>query len=230
MINFHAAAEDTVKDETRTLTPLDHAKHALMEFRSAIQAMASEVEALEVRDDAAEARAAEMIAQARGLLKQIEDKQRQIIEEPQRFVKAVQNFTLPFRKDLDAIIAKIKRKLEPYAYQKELARREAEKRAREEAERIQREMDRRAKRAGVEPVKIVVPVVPEEKGPVRTESGTTSYVAVWDYEVVEKGKIPERFLAADPTDRAVVMEAIRAGVREIPGLRIFEKMQVRTRA
>ncbi len=227
MIDFNAALN---KDFELGITPLDRAKHALMEYRSAIQAMQAEATELSVEDDESERRGAEMTAQARALLRQIEEKQKQIIEEPQRFVKAVQNFTLPFRKDLDAIIAQVKRKLEAYGYRKELARREAEKRAQEEAARIQKEMDRRAKKAGVEPVTVIPPVLPEKREPVRTESGTTSYVAVWDYEVVDVSKIPARYLLADPTNRAAVMESIRAGVREIPGLRIFERMQARTRA
>lgn len=229
MIDFNAAVSNTEEFE-RGLTPLDRAKHVLMQYRSAIQAMQSEATELAIESDADEARAAEMAAQARALLKQIEEKQKQIVEEPQRFVKAVQSFTLPFRKDLEAITEQIKRKLAAYGYRKELARREAEKRAQQEAERLQREMDKRARKAGVEPVNIVPPVLPDKREPVRTESGTTSYVAVWDYEVEDASKIPARYLLPDPTNRAAVMEAIRAGVREIPGLRIFEKMQVRTRA
>jgi hypothetical protein len=228
MIDFNLAVEEEVFE--RGITPLDRAKHQLMKFRSAIQGMASEVEALEISDDQAEKRAAEMTAQARVLIKQIEEKQKQIIEEPQKFVKAVQTFTLPFRKDLDEIVGKVKRKLEAYGYTKELARREAEKRAKEATEKIQKEMDERAAKAGVEPVTIITPMIPEKRGPVRTETGTTSYVPVWDYEIIEVAKIPARYLAADPTNRAAVMESVRAGVREIPGLRIFEKMQVRTRA
>lgn len=236
MIDFSAALDPAAETEDherpfeRGLTPLDRAKHSLMQFRSAIQAMNAEASELEVQDDESERRGAEMTAQARGLQRQIEEKQKQIIEEPQRFVKAVQNFTLPFRKDLDAIIAQVKRKLEAYGYRKELARREAEKRAQEEAARIQKEMDRRAKKAGVEPVVILAPVLPDKREPVRTESGTTSYVSVWDYGIEDVSRIPARYLLPDPTNRAAVMESIRAGVREIPGLRIFERMQARTRA
>jgi hypothetical protein len=235
MIDFSAALNPEAEAEhhapafERGVTPLDRAKHVLMQFRSAIQAMNAEVSELEVLDGDSERRGAEMTAQARGLLKQIEEKQKQIIEEPQRFVKAVQNFTLPFRKDLDAIIAQVKRKLEAFGYQKELERREAEKRAQEEAARLQKEMDRRAKKAGIEPVTVVVPVLPDKREPVRTETGTTSYVAAWDYEVINASQVPARYLIPDPTNRAAVMESIRAGVREIPGLRIFERMQARTR-
>ena len=169
MIDFSAALNPAAETEhqepafERGVTPLDRAKHTLMQFRSMIQAMHAEATELEVQNDEGERRGAEMTAQARGLLKQIEEKQKQIIEEPQRFVKAVQNFTLPFRKDLDAIIAQVKHKLEAYGYRKELARREAEKRAQEEAARIQKEMDRRAKKAGGEPVTIFAPVLPEKR-------------------------------------------------------------------
>lgn len=50
----------------------------------------------------------------------------------------------------------------------------------------------------------------------RTESGTTSYISQWTYEVEDVSKIPARYLIADPTNKAAVNESIRAGIREIP--------------
>ena len=225
MINF-----DLTNSEGKELAPIDHAKHQLMQYRAQVQATVTEAQAMEVESAEQEQRAAEFLARIKALLKRIEAEQRLLIEEPQAYVRAVQNFTLPLRKDLERAATEVKRKIESWAYQRELARREAEKKAQEEAARIQREMDLRAKKAGVEPVTIVPPVLPERKEPVRTESGTTSYITVWDYEVVDVSKIPARYLVADPTNRAAVMDAIRAGVREIPGLRIYERVQARVRA
>jgi len=63
--------------------------------------------------------------------------------------------------------------------------------------------------------------VPPPPAPtVRTALGSTTARRVMDFEVIDKSKVPGDYLVIDvPTVRA----AIRAGVREIPGLRIYEK-------
>lgn len=215
--------------ETSYSTDIDAAKHNLMVFRSSVQSMQAEVDALEVKDAATEKKGAEMVAQVKKLGKAIVAKQDDIIGEAQEFVKGVQQFTLPFRKDLEGIEKAIKAKLSDYAYRKEQERRKAEEAARKAAEEAQKRIDADAKAHNVEPVQLPAPVIPKQAAPVRTESGTTSYVSQWTYEVEDVGKIPARYLAADPTNRAAVMESIRAGVRQIDGLRIFEKMVTRTR-
>ena len=207
---FVASATPTV-----IANDIEAAKHNLMQFRSAVNAMQAEATALEVRDAETEEKGAEMTAQTKKLKKAIEAKQEDIIGEASKFVRLVQAFTLPFRKDLEAIEAQVKRKLGDYGFLKEQARRIAEEAAR--------------KAANVEPVQLPTPVIPKQSAPVRTESGTTSYVSQWTYEVEDVSKIPARYLLSDPTNKAAVNESIRAGVREIPGLKIFERMVTRTR-
>ena len=208
---------------------IEAAKHNLMQFRSAVQAMQHEATSLEVKDAGSESKGAEMTAQVKRLKKTIEAKQEEIIGDASKFVRLVQAFTLPFRKDLEAIEAQVKRKLGDYGFRKEQARRIAEEAARKAAAEAQAQIDAEAKAANVEPVQLPTPVVPKQNAPVRTESGTTSYVSQWTYEVEDVSKIPARYLLPDPTNKAAVNESIRAGVREITGLRIFERMVTRTR-
>lgn len=51
-----------------------------------------------------------------------------------------------------------------------------------------------------------------------------SVTEVWDFELVDTDQVPRQYLAVDATK---VKAAIKAGVREIPGLRIFSKASVR---
>lgn len=238
MVDFRAALTEnthTKQDEIETtnvkdVTPLDEAKHQLSRFQSSVMAMRAEAEAIEVKDEASEARATAMRGQTKTLLNQITSAQDAIIAEPQTFVKSVQGFTLPFRKALEDIDKKIlKPKQESYAWKKEQARRIAEAEAQKAAAAAQKRIDAQAKRAGVESVQLPAPVIPERQAAVRTESGTSSTTFRWTYEVIEAGKVPAKFLVADPTDRARVMQAIDAGERAIPGLRIFEKAVTSTR-
>lgn len=54
--------------------------------------------------------------------------------------------------------------------------------------------------------------------------GGVSVTEVWDFELVDTEQVPRQYLAVDATK---VKAAIKAGVRDIPGLRIFSKASVR---
>jgi hypothetical protein len=224
MIDFNAASNSD--PASKEIAPLDAARNQLMRFRSGVSAMQREASEIVVADAATEARCSEMTAQAKTLAKQIIAQQDEIIGDAQRFVKSVQGFTLPFRKDLEAIEGQLKRKLGDYAYRKEMDRRKAEVAAQKATAEAQRKIDREAKKAGIEPVQLPAPVLPQETAPTRTESGTTSYVPVWDFEVEDVSMVPAKYIVVD---RASVLAAIKAGVRDIPGLKIVEKLNVRTR-
>jgi sec-independent protein translocase protein TatA len=55
----------------------------------------------------------------------------------------------------------------------------------------------------------------------KTDDGTVSAVPVWTYDVVKIEDVPREFLAVE-VDHRSVMAAIGRGVRDIPGLAIFE--------
>lgn len=52
------------------------------------------------------------------------------------------------------------------------------------------------------------------------EQGSMQMKKVWDFEVTDLGSVPHEYCTLDATK---VRAAIRAGVRELPGLRIFQK-------
>lgn len=55
------------------------------------------------------------------------------------------------------------------------------------------------------------------------EDGSVQSKKVWTFEVEDLGKVPNEYFTLDETK---VRAAIRAGVREVPGLRIFQKEQL----
>lgn len=64
-------------------------------------------------------------------------------------------------------------------------------------------------------------------GPVRGDLGSVASVRkIWTFEVVDVAKVPAEYVEVKST---AVNAAIRAGVREIPGLRIFEKDSIAVR-
>jgi cell division protein FtsN len=67
----------------------------------------------------------------------------------------------------------------------------------------------------------------EKKTPVRTESGTASTKKVWNFEVIDPTTVPDDYKVID---EKLIRVAVRNGVREIKGVRIFEEDQLNMRA
>ncbi|MDR7496813.1 MAG: hypothetical protein QN174_07640 [Armatimonadota bacterium] len=124
------------------------------------------------------------------------------------------------------------------AEQERLARerREAEERARAEearAREILRHADRHTREEALEAFRRAdeaaeaADAVPVAPGPtLRAEAARVTARKVWDFEVVDLAQVPHEFVTLnEPTVRA----AIRAGVRQIPGLRIYEREQLAVR-
>lgn len=72
-----------------------------------------------------------------------------------------------------------------------------------------------------EPERELQPIQPQVRKTTYGQSGA-SFTAkkVWTFEMEDISKVPPQFLSLDETK---VNQAIRAGLRDIPGLRIFEK-------
>ena len=58
---------------------------------------------------------------------------------------------------------------------------------------------------------------------VRTEAGSVTIRSAWKFEVVDMAALPDEYKIADAVKLGKV---VRAGVREIPGVRIYEEMVV----
>jgi regulator of protease activity HflC (stomatin/prohibitin superfamily) len=55
---------------------------------------------------------------------------------------------------------------------------------------------------------------------VESDSGKTSFSKVWEYEIINEGLIPRKYLKVD---ERLIGQAVRSGgIREIPGVRIYE--------
>jgi hypothetical protein len=239
-MDFAAAVNGDTATQTPTKTPegpknppakrdpfdLKAVDKALEPFRNEIRRVLGEAKALEVTDDESNVQAAETLSTAKAIFKRIETKRKAIIEEPDGFVRAVNRVTKSLKDDLSEIEATIKPKMGRYAQEQERQRREAERRAQEEAKRLQAEAERRAKETNTEPVKVEAPAIPQKETPVRTAHGTTTTAKVWKHEVTDETKVPREYLMVN---EAKVRQAVKDGVREIPGVNIFQETQVRVR-
>ena len=108
-----------------------------------------------------------------------------------------------------------------------MERRKAEKAAQQAAAKKQAEIDKAAKKAGIDPVKMPTPVLPKKQGPVRTGSGTASVRTKLVFDVVDFAALPDEYKMVNPKALAA---AITAGIRQIPGAKLIEKPIVSIRS
>lgn len=122
------------------------------------------------------------------------------------------------------------------AYQREEERKAAEaraaeeKRQREEQERLAAEREASGDASPMEPAApqpvAEAPQAPERS--TRSSLGTTTVRKVWTFEIEDESAIPREYLAVDEKKIGAV---VKAGVRSIPGVRIYQtdSLAVRSR-
>jgi hypothetical protein len=148
-------------------------------------------------------------------------------------------FTDPLEAQKRAIIARFKASDAPleqaekivggkhisYVRVREEAARKEQERLRRQAEARQARQAARAEEKGLEapPVVIPMPTVQAPPKTIHTTTGTVTTRRVWRFEVTDFAALPEEYKVADEVKLGKV---VRAGVREIPGVSIFEEMVV----
>lgn len=179
-------------------------------------------EAHEVTDDESEKAAIEMVAQAKRLEKALDTKRKGVIEKPDGFVRGINGLCRGFRDRLITIEKGLKPKIGNHQYKKEIERRKREKAAEAAAEKLRKQAAKDAKKAGVEAPPIdIVPVVEKKETVTRTDSGASAHIRMsWKMTTVEDfTKVPDEYKELNMKQ---INAAIKAGIRNIPGLKIEE--------
>lgn len=106
-------------------------------------------------------------------------------------------------------------------------RRKKQEAADKEAERVRKLSEKKAEKLGVAVEDLPPAVVPQPKVEAPAKSvGDTTFSKVWTFELVDLAKVPTQYVELN---EQAVRAAIRSGVREIPGVKIFEKEQMSVR-
>jgi hypothetical protein len=173
-----------------------------------------------------------------GCLKKIDDHRKGSTGPVDRALKAVNRY---FREagvdEANECLVGMKARMSDYARRENQARQEAARKAAEAAEREALEAAARLEAGGHEAAaEAVVDQAIETSqaeeaaakvGPARGDHGsTTSTRKVWKWKVIDKWKVPMEYLTVD---QVLVNEAVRHGAREIPGLEIYQDVQVAVR-
>lgn len=194
------------------------------DYKKEAEKILQEVNAIEVKDDVSLALAVSTGGSAKKIAKAIETRMKEIILEPSEFVKSVRGFCKVITDRLDEAEKSAKQKVSSYQTRIEMERRKQEELARKASESLQKKLDKEAKKAGIEAPVVLPPVLPETKNIVHTEEGSAYQRKKWTYdeETVDLKLLPEQYITRIPNKKAI-KEAIEMGIREIPGVRIFEE-------
>lgn len=163
------------------------------------------------------------------LLKALDTEKKTTTAEAQAFVQAINNDAKKISDPLSRARADLKNKMRQFAAFLEAERRKQQKAIDDANKKLQAELDEEAKKSGIEAPK-VAPIVPPppSKTVGRGAEGSTSYEKrMWKGEIIELKKVPREY--CEPSQR-LINEAVKAGIRTIPGVKIFEDIQIITRS
>jgi len=199
---------------------IDQVKARFSDYIEKIDSMMERAESLTVVTENANEEAVNIGTSAKHLYKKIEDQRKEIIEQPNEFVKSVNSFCKIFTERLQSIENLMKSKIGQYRAVQEQKRREAEIAAKKAADDLQKKLDEEAKVTGTEPVKVETPIIAKKESITRTETGSAHGRKIWAFEIVDVKAVPREYLVVSDT---LIRDAVKGGIRQIPGVEIFEK-------
>ena len=202
---------------------LDAVRAKLDTYNEQFQEMLAAAEAHEVTDDETNKKAVEMAGQLSKFQKKVSRERLDATKPARDFTSSVNGLIKPFEDRSAAAIRNLKQKISTHAARIEMERREKERKQREAAEAMQKRIDAEAKRKNIEPVKVEAPPPPEAPRMTRTEAGSSYQKKswTWDREEVDFSKVPDEYKTLDTV---AINRAVKNGTRNIPGIRIFEKI------
>lgn len=213
-----------VDPTTLSLAPI---RTALEVYDGPIQEMTRQAEALVVDSPGSNLAAVEMAGRVKRFWKALEEGRTRFTKPANEFVKGINGLAKAYQARFTDIENTLKAKISQHQARVELERRKAEEEARKATVELQAKLDAEAKKAGVASVKIDQLVIPKPDPVTRTESGTAYQRTTWEFEIEDPDKVPVEYKVVD--DR-LIRAAIKNGVREIPGVRIYQKTQTQIRS
>jgi hypothetical protein len=173
-------------------------------FSTGVQFLLKKMSELEIATDE-ECKAALRIAgEAKTLYKQIEDVRKRAIEPSRKVIAVVNDAAKYLTQQLDNLAESINIKLAMWHKTLEDQAKVAKESAKQLSDSLGLNID------------IYVPEAPKT---LSNEYAVASKKIVWEFEVSDEASIPREYLSVDEKK---IKEAVKAGIREIPGVKIWE--------
>lgn len=203
--------------------------HDVQEAQAAVRTVADEARELEITDDASDLVAKTLLGQVTTARKRIEALKKRWLDPLNQQVKLI-------RGDFDAMAAPateaeqiLRSKVAVYYREKQEAARREEERLRKLAERRNEKAVLRAVARGEElpPPVIPMPSIAAPAKTTRTATGSAVTMRkVWKWRVLDEAQIPREYFTLDEKKLNAV---VKAGLREIPGVEVYETEEVTVR-
>lgn len=193
-----------------------------------ITTIEAQAEHLQVVDEESAKVATDMLGQIAKAKKAVEEKRQFFVKPLNEQVKRINEWFKQIISPLEKAEATLKNKVLLYRQEQERKRREEEERLRKLIEAEQKKLERQAAKKGMPaPPPIPIPVMPKQEKTFESTIAKATARTIWDFEIVDESKIPREFLMVN---EKAIRAAIKAGVRNIPGVRIFQREELAVRA
>ena len=203
------------------LPSVDLIRRDLVRLDEEMKKVKAKVDVYIITDEASAAAIIETRRQAKDIFKEIESSVASKIGHIKKLVADVNAVVKYYRDSIDAIVEAADGKIKTYQRQRQIEEAELRRKQQELIDKENERLRKLAEKKKVEPPPMIppAPIIEEPKKTLATASGAkATMVDRWIFEVMNKEGVPEEYKMVD--DKAV-NAAIRQGVREIPGLRIF---------
>ena len=229
-MNFDLDTDDPaieIQEATFGLSKIQQAELEFKRYESVLVEMAAKAGTHLIVDAKTNEEAVVLAGQSKSMFRTIEKKRKEVIGPASEFVAHVNQLVKPLTGILTGIENGLKQRITRYAQEQERERLERQRKANEEAAKLQAEIDKAAKDANEQSVVVVSPVVVEQPKVTRTASGSASLRTTWTFKVTDFALLPDKF---KQVDKVAINAEVKAGIREIPGVRIFEEQSTTIRA
>lgn len=167
----------------------------------------------------------EFLVGLKGRLKRIEELRLFFVKPLKEQAKKIDAMFAEQSAPLEAIETTVKRAMSDFQLEKDRAARKEEERL----AALRAKQDERREEKGLTPIATPLPTTARPETTVQSESGRSTAVKVWKFEVLDINKVPRHLLRCEVKHSAVQAQ-IDAGAREIDGLRIYEDVEIRASA
>lgn len=196
----------------------------LGEIAKDIEVITAEADTYTIQAPQDVAIATEFLVKVKGRAKRIEELRQFFVKPLNDQVKAINDRFKASLKPLEDVEAKVKRLISNYTLEQERLRHEEERKLQEAHAKEMAKQEKAADKAGADFVPTIAPTIAQAVPTIKTESGKTTTVKVWKFEIVDAAQVPREYLEVN---ESLVRKAVQAGAREIAGVRIYEDIQVK---
>ncbi|MCL6611204.1 MAG: siphovirus Gp157 family protein [Peptococcaceae bacterium] len=203
-------------------------EETVREITTQAEQMEQIAQAVVITDEASLKKATDIVSWVAKAKKAFEEKRKFFVQPLNDQVKRINEMFKEYTQPLERADTLLRGKILAYRQEQERKRREEEERLRKLAEKEQKRLEKQAAKNGMPaPPPVVVPSQPPAAKTIQSDMGAAQVRMVWDFEIVDETQIPREFLMPNvPAIRA----AVKAGVRNIPGVKIFQREELAVRA